>query len=143
MPCACGPSRRTTNSEHARKRNTMALALSNRRSSKTNSKMLYMERSGTDRAVAVVAKAGSDGGDNETKTEREVSPIAEDKSLQELKARREKEKEEEAAQIEKGQRTAVFTGAIAIALGVAYLVLVSLLDSRGGELKPPPPEAFM
>ena len=50
---------------------------------------------------------------------------------------------EEQEQIEKGQRTAVFTGAIAIALGVAYLVLVSLLDSRGSVLQPPPPEAYL
>ena len=43
----------------------------------------------------------------------------------------------------KGQGTAIVTGAISIIFGVAYLVLVSLLDVRGGELQPPPPEAFL
>lgn len=42
-----------------------------------------------------------------------------------------------------GQGTAIVTGAISIIFGIAYLVLVSLLDMRGGELQPPPPEAFM
>lgn len=42
-----------------------------------------------------------------------------------------------------GQGTAIVTGAISIIFGVAYLVLVSLLDMRGGELQPPPPEAFL
>jgi hypothetical protein len=42
-----------------------------------------------------------------------------------------------------GQGTAIVTGAISILFGVAYLVLVSLMDMRGGELQPPPPEAFM
>ncbi|KAI5055387.1 hypothetical protein GOP47_0028908 [Adiantum capillus-veneris] len=46
----------------------------------------------------------------------------------------------EAAQ--KGQTTAAVTGAIAVILGVAYLVLGQLLDSRGVNLVPPPPEAF-
>ena len=43
----------------------------------------------------------------------------------------------------KGQGTAIVTGAISIIFGVAYLALVSLLDVRGGELQPPPPEAFL
>jgi hypothetical protein len=43
----------------------------------------------------------------------------------------------------KGQGTAIVTGAISIIFGIAYLVLVSLLDVRGGELQPPPPEAFL
>jgi hypothetical protein len=42
-----------------------------------------------------------------------------------------------------GQGTAIVTGAISILFGVAYLVLVSILDMRGGELQPPPPEAFL
>lgn len=42
-----------------------------------------------------------------------------------------------------GQGTAIVTGAISIIFGIAYLVLVSLLDMRGGELQPPPPEAFL
>jgi hypothetical protein len=42
-----------------------------------------------------------------------------------------------------GQGTAIVTGAISIIFGIAYLVLVSLLDMRGGELLPPPPEAFL
>ncbi|KIZ05093.1 hypothetical protein MNEG_2857 [Monoraphidium neglectum] len=43
----------------------------------------------------------------------------------------------------KGQGTAVWTGAISIIFGVAYLALVFFLDSRGGEMLPPPPEAFL
>ncbi|KAI8465409.1 MAG: hypothetical protein J3K34DRAFT_87344 [Monoraphidium minutum] len=42
----------------------------------------------------------------------------------------------------KGQGTAIVTGAVSIIFGVAYLALVLLLDSRGGEMLPPPPEAF-
>jgi hypothetical protein len=48
----------------------------------------------------------------------------------------------EAPVLIKGQGTAIITGAVSILFGVAYLVLVQLLDSRGGELLPPPPEAF-
>lgn len=46
------------------------------------------------------------------------------------------------AEQEKGQNTARVTGAVAVLLGVAYLVLVQLLDTRGVILVPPPPEAF-
>eukprot|EP00878_Enallax_costatus_P002403 GHUV01002579.1.p1 GENE.GHUV01002579.1~~GHUV01002579.1.p1 ORF type:complete len:129 (+),score=20.84 GHUV01002579.1:160-546(+) len=42
-----------------------------------------------------------------------------------------------------GQGTAIVTGAISVLFGVAYLVLVQLLDLRGGELQPPPPEAYI
>mmetsp|Transcript_26410 Transcript_26410/g.57612 ORF Transcript_26410/g.57612 Transcript_26410/m.57612 type:complete len:120 (-) Transcript_26410:376-735(-) len=45
--------------------------------------------------------------------------------------------------LEKGQGTAIVTGAVSVIFGVAYLVVVFLLDSRGGELQPPPPEAFI
>ena len=47
------------------------------------------------------------------------------------------------AETAKGQRTAIITGAISIIFGVLYLGLVSFLDIRGGELLPPPPEAFI
>eukprot|EP00249_Psilotum_nudum_P009418 c21922_g1_i1 orf=928-1410(-) len=43
---------------------------------------------------------------------------------------------------EKGQTTAIITGTIAILLGVAYLLLIQLLDTRGINLVLPPPEAF-
>jgi hypothetical protein len=43
----------------------------------------------------------------------------------------------------KGQGTAIVTGAISIIFGIAYLALVQVMDMRGGELQPPPPEAFM
>mgnify|MGYP006270674497 CR=1 FL=1 len=36
---------------------------------------------------------------------------------------------------------AILTGALSILIGVAYLVLITLLDSRG-PLLPPPPEAL-
>jgi hypothetical protein len=42
----------------------------------------------------------------------------------------------------KGQGTAIWTGGISIVVALGYLVLVFLLDSRGGEMLPPPPEAF-
>ncbi|KAL3132938.1 hypothetical protein ABBQ38_006852 [Trebouxia sp. C0009 RCD-2024] len=45
-------------------------------------------------------------------------------------------------QDKKGRRTAIITGFISIGFGVAYLLLVSLLDSRGSVLHPPPPEAY-
>ena len=43
----------------------------------------------------------------------------------------------------KGQGTAIVTGVISIVFGLAYLALVQVMDMRGGELQPPPPEAFM
>eukprot|EP00898_Chlorokybus_atmophyticus_P005582 jgi/Chlat1/6024/Chrsp4S06325 len=42
----------------------------------------------------------------------------------------------------KGQFTAILTGAFAVLLGVGYLLLVQLLDTRGVNLIPPPDEAF-
>ena len=36
---------------------------------------------------------------------------------------------------------AILTGALSVLIGVAYLVLITLLDSRG-PLLPPPPEAL-
>ena len=44
--------------------------------------------------------------------------------------------------VAQGQRTAIVTGAISIIFGVLYLALVQFMDMRGGELLPPPPEAF-
>jgi hypothetical protein len=43
----------------------------------------------------------------------------------------------------KGQGTAIVTGVISIIFGIAYLALVQVMDMRGGELQPPPPEAFL
>jgi hypothetical protein len=43
----------------------------------------------------------------------------------------------------KGQGTAIVTGAISVIFGVAYLALVYVMDMRGGEMQPPPPEAFL
>lgn len=45
--------------------------------------------------------------------------------------------------IAKGQRTAIWTGAVSVVFGIAYLILVQFLDLRGGELLPPPPEAYL
>ncbi|GJP30115.1 hypothetical protein CLOM_g13347 [Closterium sp. NIES-68] len=42
----------------------------------------------------------------------------------------------------KGQVTAIVTGAISLILAIGYLALVQLLDSRGLQMLPPPPEAF-
>ncbi|MEY3768440.1 MAG: hypothetical protein RLZZ11_1510 [Cyanobacteriota bacterium] len=41
----------------------------------------------------------------------------------------------------RGRWVAIVTGAISIAIAVAYLVLITVLDSRG-PLLPPPPEAM-
>jgi hypothetical protein len=41
----------------------------------------------------------------------------------------------------RGRWVAIATGAISILIGVVYLVLITVLDSRG-PLLPPPPEAF-
>ncbi|KAG6548783.1 hypothetical protein Mapa_009544 [Marchantia paleacea] len=46
------------------------------------------------------------------------------------------------AEVQRGKQTALITGAISVLLGVGYLVLIQLLDTRGIELIPPPPEAF-
>jgi len=41
----------------------------------------------------------------------------------------------------RGRWVAIITGAISVAIAVAYLVLIAVLDSRG-PLLPPPPEAL-
>ncbi|CAI5937174.1 unnamed protein product [Closterium sp. NIES-65] len=38
--------------------------------------------------------------------------------------------------------TAIVTGVISLILAIGYLALVQLLDSRGLQMLPPPPEAF-
>jgi hypothetical protein len=43
----------------------------------------------------------------------------------------------------KGQGTAIITGAASILFGMAYLALAQFMSSRGGEMLPPPPEAFL
>jgi hypothetical protein len=42
-----------------------------------------------------------------------------------------------------GSKTALATGIISVVIGVAYLALVAFLDMRGGEMLPPPPEAYL
>ncbi|KAG2484232.1 hypothetical protein HYH03_016967 [Edaphochlamys debaryana] len=54
-----------------------------------------------------------------------------------------KKVEETAPLLKEGQGTAIVTGAISAILGIGYLVLVWMLDSRGGQMLPPPPEAFI
>jgi hypothetical protein len=41
----------------------------------------------------------------------------------------------------RGRWVAILTGALSILIGVVYLVLITVLDSRG-PLQPPPPEAL-
>lgn len=41
----------------------------------------------------------------------------------------------------RGRWVAIITGALSVLIGVAYLLLIALLDSRG-PLLPPPPEAL-
>ena len=91
----------------------------------------------------MVSRASGDN-EGEVVSETEASnDIKEDRSIQILKAKKILQQQAEQKEIEKGQRTAVFTGVISLVLGVAYLFIVFLLDSRGSELKPPPPEAFL
>lgn len=42
---------------------------------------------------------------------------------------------------QRGRWVAIVTGAISVAIAVAYLLLISVLDARG-PLLPPPPEAL-
>jgi len=46
-----------------------------------------------------------------------------------------------APQQRRGRWVAIVTGAISVLVGVLYLLLIVLLDSRG-PLQPPPPEAL-
>lgn len=46
------------------------------------------------------------------------------------------------AQPKRGRWIAVLTGAISILIGVLYLGLITVLDSRG-PMRPPPPEALV
>lgn len=41
----------------------------------------------------------------------------------------------------RGRWVAIITGALSVAIGVIYLVLITVLDSRG-PMRPPPPEAL-
>ena len=41
----------------------------------------------------------------------------------------------------RGRWVAIVTGALSVAIGVIYLVLITVLDSRG-PMRPPPPEAL-
>ncbi|KAL6767302.1 hypothetical protein ACKKBG_A39425 [Auxenochlorella protothecoides x Auxenochlorella symbiontica] len=44
--------------------------------------------------------------------------------------------------VQRGQVVAIITGGISLAIAVFYLALVQILDVRGGEMLPPPPEAL-
>ncbi|KAG2451436.1 hypothetical protein HYH02_004034 [Chlamydomonas schloesseri] len=54
-----------------------------------------------------------------------------------------KKVEASAPLLQKGQGTAIVTGAISAILGIAYLALVAFMDQRGGQMLPPPPEALI
>jgi hypothetical protein len=45
--------------------------------------------------------------------------------------------------VKAAQRTAIVTGAISLIFGFAYLALVQVMEMRGNELLPPPPEAYI
>lgn len=45
------------------------------------------------------------------------------------------------AQVRRRRWVAIITGVVSVLVGVLYLLLIALLDSRG-PLLPPPPEAF-
>ena len=42
----------------------------------------------------------------------------------------------------RGRWVAIITGALSVAIGVIYLLLITALDSRG-PMRPPPPEALV
>ena len=46
-----------------------------------------------------------------------------------------------AAQNKRGRWVAIVTGAMSVLIGVLYLALITVLDSRG-PMRPPPPEAL-
>ena len=46
------------------------------------------------------------------------------------------------SQRQRGKWIAVFTGAVSILIGLLYLGLITVLDSRG-PMRPPPPEALV
>lgn len=46
------------------------------------------------------------------------------------------------AQQQRGKWVAVLTGAVSILIGLLYLALITVLDSRG-PMRPPPPEALV
>jgi hypothetical protein len=85
-------------------------------------------------AVSTTSSTGTE----EEEEEEEASSTSEIKPTPPISEKRARAK---AAQ-ERGQATAIVTGAVAVLLGVGYLVLVRLLDTRGVTLIPPPPEAF-
>lgn len=58
-----------------------------------------------------------------------------------VRARKAEARAAEKAEIAKGQRLAVITGAVSIVFGVLYLVAVQFVGSR--EMLPPPPEAYL
>ncbi|KAH8939954.1 hypothetical protein BDL97_15G063500 [Sphagnum fallax] len=86
-------------------------------------------------AVSTTSSTGTEEEEEEEEEASSTSAIKPPPPISEKRARA------KAAQ-ERGQATAIVTGAVAVLLGVGYLVLVRLLDTRGVTLIPPPPEAF-
>jgi hypothetical protein len=87
-------------------------------------------------AVSTTSSTGTEEEEEEEEEASSTSAIKPPPPISEKRARA------KAAQ-ERGQATAIVTGAVAVLLGVGYLVLVRLLDTRGVTLIPPPPEAFV
>lgn len=86
-----------------------------------------------------ICRAGEPGGDTAPAT----TTTEQQQPQQPTPAAQQQEQQSKAPLLAPGQGTAIVTGAISIIFGIAYLVLVSILDMRGGELQPPPPEAFL
>lgn len=89
------------------------------------------------RAKPSIVAASSNEGDETKEASEAPSSVTEvaKPAISEKRAQAE-------AEVKKGQRTAIVTGVISVLLGVGYLVLIQLLDTRGIILVPPPPEAF-
>ncbi|KAK9807244.1 hypothetical protein WJX73_001715 [Symbiochloris irregularis] len=82
------------------------------------------------RHAQVVCRAGDEDTDNPVEqVDKQVAETVEEQTSGRFK-------------LQPGQGTAIVTGAISLILGIAYLAFVSFVDSRGGGLQPPPPEAY-
>jgi hypothetical protein len=85
----------------------------------------------------------------ESSAAKTSEPLPSAASMQEQQLQQQQQQQQQPATtptaplLAKGQGTAIITGAISVIFGIAYLVLVQVLDMRGGELQPPPPEAFI
>ena len=89
----------------------------------------------------VAVRAGNDGNDVEREPEAQSTDGTGNSNEPSRQAVNSKQQTQPS--LARGQTTAIITGAISILFGIAYLALVQFMDMRGGELLPPPPEAYL